>query len=216
VGPVKALVPVPVTGLTLIGALLAASVTGGCGGKPSPWTSHARFTISQVGTYTAADSTVPIGIHGNAEIDLGMGLSGNRKDFAATIGDDPADDTNVSQWQLIFDDYHGPGTYTVTPASGGIRVMVSDFRGDTNTCDSEHSKAAGCAIRITADMAVQDPAIREILGSVTCHALWDDRGHTTTTALSGHFDVFAEVWCRGGQQVPACRPPQPFPVVPRD
>jgi hypothetical protein len=41
---------------------------------------------------------VPIGIHGNAEIDLGMGLSGNRKDFVATIGDDPADDTNVSQW----------------------------------------------------------------------------------------------------------------------
>jgi hypothetical protein len=31
-----------------------------------------------------------------------MSLSGNRKDFVATIGDDPADGTNVSQWQLIF------------------------------------------------------------------------------------------------------------------
>lgn len=206
-----------ITGLALIGALLAASIIGGCGGKPSPWTSRARFTISQVGTYTAADRTVPIGIHGNAEIDLGMGLSGNRKDFVATIGDDPADDTNVSQWQLIFHGYHGPGTYTVTSASGGgIRVMVRDFRGDTSTWDSEHSKAAGCAIRITADTAMQDPTIREILGSVTCHSLWDDRGHTTTTALSGHFDVFAEVWCRGDQQVQACRPPQPLPVVPRD
>ena len=85
--------PVSITGLVLIGALLAASIIGGRGGKPSPWTSHAMFTISQVGSYTAADSTVPAGMHGNAEIDLGMGLSGNRKDLVATIGDDPDGNT---------------------------------------------------------------------------------------------------------------------------
>jgi hypothetical protein len=210
-------VPVSITGLVLIGALLAASIIGGCGGKPSPWTSHARFTISQVGTYMAADSTVPIGIHGNAEIDLGMGLSGNRKDFVATIGDDPVDDTNVAQWQLIFHGYHGAATYTVASASGGgIRVMVRDLRGDTDTWDSEHSKAAGCAIHVTADTAMQDPTIREIRGSVTCHALYDDNRHTVTTALSSDFDVFAEVWCGGNQKVQPCRAPQPLPVVPRD
>jgi hypothetical protein len=207
----QTLTPAPVTSLTLAGIL------AGCGGKPSPWTSHARFTISQVGTYTAADPTVPAGFHGNAEIDLGMGLAGNREDFLATIGDDPADDTNVSQWQLIFRGYHGPGTYTVTPASGGeIQVTVRDYRGDVSTWDSEHSAAAGCAIRITADTAMRDPAIREIRGSLTCHALRDDRRHTTTTTLSGHFDVFAEVWCRGDQQAQACHPPRPIPVAPRD
>ncbi len=76
--------PVLVTGLVLIGGLAVAGIIGGRGGKPSPWTSHARFTIGTVGSYTAADSTVPPGIDGNAEIDLGMGLEANRKDFAAT------------------------------------------------------------------------------------------------------------------------------------
>ena len=45
---------------------------------------------------------MPPGIPGNAEIDLGMGLSGNEKDFSATIGADPNDDTNVSQLVLVF------------------------------------------------------------------------------------------------------------------
>jgi hypothetical protein len=184
--------------------------------KPAPWTSHATFTISHVGSYTAADSTVPVGIHGNAEIDLGMGLSGHRKDFVATIGDDPNDDTNVSQWQLIFDGYHGVGTYQApSAAGGGLRVMVRDAQGNTDTWGTDQSKAAGCAIRITADTAMQDPTIREIRGSVTCHELYDDIRHTTTAALSSHFDVFAEVWCRG-QKVQPCRAPQPIPVAPQD
>ncbi len=175
-----------IVGLVLIGVLLVASVVGGHGGKPSPWTSHARFTISHVGTYTAADSTVPVGIQRNAEIDLGMGLSGNRKDFVATIGDDPNDDTNVSQWQLIFDGHRGVGTYKVASTSGGgIRVMVRDRRGGTDTWDTEYSKWAGCAIRITADTPMKDPAIREIReirGNVTCHALYDDNRHIAATA----------------------------------
>ncbi len=46
-------------------------------------------------------------------------------------------------------------------------------------------------------MATQDPAIREIAGSVTCHALWDDRGHTATTALSGQvYPVEMKWWSR--------------------
>jgi hypothetical protein len=99
--------------------------------KPAPWTSRARFTLSRVGSYTAADSTVPVGIHGHAEIALGMGLSGEEKDFDALIGDDPANDTNVSQWELIVDGYHGVGSYTVAPASdnGGVRIMVRDAGG---------------------------------------------------------------------------------------
>jgi hypothetical protein len=185
--------------------------------KPAPWTSRARFTLSRVGSYTVADSTVPVGIHGHAEIALGMGLSGKEKDFDALIGDDPAHDTNVSQWELIFDGYHGVGSYTVASSSddGGVRIMVRDVKGNTDTWDSDHSKAAGCAIHITADAPMKDPAIREIQGTVSCHALYDANRHTATTALSSHFDVFAAVWCRGPKVEP-CRPPQPLPNVPED
>jgi hypothetical protein len=202
--------PVLIACLALIGGLLVVKIIEGHRGTPSPWTSHARFTLSRVGTYTAADSTVPVGIHGDAEIDLGMGLTGNRKDFVATIGGDPTDDTNVSQWQLIFHGYHGVGRYQVasTSGDGGIRVMVRDARSGTDT--------AGCAIRITADATMKDPTIREVRGSVTCHGLYDDNRRTRTTALSSQFDVFAEVWCGGGQKVQLCRSPQPVPVLPRD
>lgn len=116
-GRARVLVPLSIVGLVLLGTLGYGII--GRHAPPAPYTSHATFTISHVGTYTAADSTVPAGIHGNAEIDLGMGLSGSRRDFVATIGGDPADDTNVSQWQLIFRGYHGAGPYTVPSASGG-------------------------------------------------------------------------------------------------
>ena len=209
--------PVLIVGLLLIGGLAVAGIVGGRGGKPSSWTSHARFTIGNVGSYTAADSTVPPGVDGNAEIDLGMGLSGNRKDFVATIGADPAEDTNVSQWQLIFHGYHGAGAYAVASTSDSeMHVMVRDLEGNTDTWEMEHSKTAVCAIRITADTAMQDPTIREIRGSVTCQALYDENRHTATTALSSHFDVFAEVWCGGGQKVQPCRPPGTIPVLPQD
>lgn len=211
----KVVVLMPIAGLALLGVLVYG--ISGRHGKPSPWTSRATFTISHVGTYTAADNTVPIGIHGNAEIDLGMGLTGDRKDFVATIGDDPDEDTNIAQWQLIFRGYHGAGAYTLPSASGGeVRIMVRDFRGDTDTWDSDGTKAAGCAIRITGDRAMPDPTIREIRGSVSCHSLYDDSRHTAATALSSHFDVFAEVWCGGDQKTQRCRPPQPLPEAPRD
>ncbi len=38
-------------------------------------------------------------------------LPGNEKDFEAVIGDDPGSAPNVSQWELIFDGYHGAGAY---------------------------------------------------------------------------------------------------------
>lgn len=207
------------TGLALIGTVLAAGAVGGCASRPVPWTSQARFTISQVGTYTAADSTVPIGIHGNAELDLGMGLAANRTDFVSTIGDDPDDDTNVSQWELIFRGYHGPGGYTVAPGSGNgteLRVMVRDRSGNTDTWGSDQSKTAGCTVHVTADQAMADPTIREVRGRVTCHGLWDAKRRTATTSLSGRFDVFAEVWCGAEPRGPACRSPQPLPEAPRD
>jgi hypothetical protein len=64
----------------------------------------------------------------------------------------------------------------------------------------------GLVIGITADVATKDPTIRNISGGVTCHGLYDDNRRTSVTALSGHFAVFAEVWC-GGQRVQPCRPP---------
>jgi hypothetical protein len=218
VGRGKTLIVVSITllplwiGLIVGGVLFARSHQA----KPSPWTSRARFTVSHVGSYTAADATVPIGIHGNAEIDLGMGLSGNRQDFLATIGDDPNDDTNVSRWELDFDGYHGVGTYTMAAGSGEMTVTVRNLEGRTDTWQLEHSKAAACAIRVTADTAMKDPTIHRIRGSVTCHALYDENRRTANTVLSSTFDVFAEIWCGGHQDTQPCRPPQPFPNPPVD
>jgi hypothetical protein len=184
--------------------------------KPAPWTSHATFTLSHVGRYTAADSTVPVGLSGHAEIALGQGLSGTEKDFEAIIGDDPGNATNVSQWTLIFDGYHGAGRYAIAPASGEMTVTVRNVKGDTDTWQMEHSQAAACTIRVTSDTATKDPTVRELQGTVACRALYDANRHTVTTALSSHFDIFAAVWCGGRPGSPPCRPPQPFPNVPED
>jgi hypothetical protein len=210
----KVLVPGLVTGLLLTGLLVAG--LAGHRGKPAPWTSHARFTIraepagaspGAVRTHTAADSTVPPGIPGNAEIDLGMGLSQHMKLFSATIGADPAEDTNVSQFKLLFPGYHGAGSYPLTSASNAdMDVSVRDFRGDTDTWSLAHSARAACSVRVTADIPMKDPTIREITGSVTCHRLYDGNRRTSVTALSARFAVFAEVWC-GGRPVQPCRPP---------
>jgi hypothetical protein len=199
------------TGLAWGGILLARAHDA----KPAPWTSRAGFTVTHVGTYAAADSTVPVGINGHAEIALGMGLSGNEKDFEAVIGDDPGNAPNVSQWELIFDGYHGVGTYPMASGSGEMTVTVRNLRGNTDTWQMEHSKAAACAVHVTSDTAMTDPTIREIRGTVRCQSLYDANRHTATTGLSSHFDVFAAVWCRGPAVEP-CRPPQPFPHVPED
>lgn len=54
-------------------------------------------------------------------------------------------------------------------------------------------EAAGCSVRITTDAATQDPAIREIRGSIACHALYDARQHTITTTLRGPFPSFPRI-----------------------
>ncbi len=150
---------------------------------------------------------MPPGIPGNAEIDLGMGLSGNEKDFSATIGADPNDDTNVSQLVLGFGNYHGAGSYPLTSTSDAdLNVTVRNWRGDTDTWGMEHSNAATCAVRIAADAAMRDPSIRRISGTFACRGLYDANNHTSTTTLRGRFDIFTEVWCRGPKTQP-CRPP---------
>jgi hypothetical protein len=201
----------------LIGSGALALALSERNNKPSGWTSHATFTFGSdptatghgaTGSYTAADSTVPPGIPGNAEIDLGMGLSGNEKDFSAIIGVNPNDDTNVSQFVLGFDNYHGAGSYPLTSTShADLNVTVRNWRGDTDTWGMEHSNAAAtCAVRVAADAAMRDPSIRRISGTFACRGLYDTNNHTSTTTLRGRFDIFTEVWCRGPKVQP-CRPP---------
>jgi hypothetical protein len=60
-------------------------------------------------------------------------------------------------------------------------VLAVDGVGDTNTWGSDQSKTAGCAVRVPSDRAMADPTIREVRGSVTCHALWDAKRRTATT-----------------------------------
>ena len=136
-----------------------------------------------------------------------MGLSGKVKDFNATIGADPDNDTNVSQFQLVFTSYHGAASYPLTSKSpADLQVTVRNLRGSTNTWSMEHSTAATCAVRVAADAAMKDPSIRRISGTFACRGLYDANKHTSTTTLRGRFDIFAEVWCRGPKTQP-CRPP---------
>jgi hypothetical protein len=207
----------------LVGSGALALALGERGTKTPGWASHATFTFGTVpaaagrgaiGTYTAADSTVPPGIPGNAEIDLGMGLSGTEEDFSATIGADPNDDTNVSQFVLGFDNYHGVGSYPLTSTSDAdLNVTVRNWRGDTDTWGVEHSNAATCGVRVVADAAMRDPSIRRISGTFACRGLYDTNNHTSTTTLRGRFDIFTEVWCRGPKTQP-CRPPPPGGTIP--
>jgi hypothetical protein len=201
-------------------------VLDGRGSKPPAWTSHATFTFGSspaagrgaTGTYTAADSTVPPGIPGNAEIDLGMGLSGSEKDFRATIGADPGDDTNVSQFVLGFRSYHGAGSYPLTSASGAdLNVTVRSWRGDADTWGMERSTTATCAVRVAADAAMRDPSIRRISGTFACSGLYEANNHTRTTTLRGRFDIFTEVWCGGSKTQPCRSPPSgTIPGPPED
>jgi hypothetical protein len=200
----------------VVGSGALAFALGGRGHTRSGWISHATFTIGSdpavaghgaTGRYMAADSTVPPGIPGNAEIDLGMGLSGNEKDFRATIGADPNDDTNVSQFVLGFDRYHGAGSYPLGSTSDAdLNVTVRNWRGNTDTWGIEHSTGATCEVRVAADAAMRDPSIRRISGTFACRGLYDTNNHTSTTTLRGRFDIFTEVWCRGPKVEP-CRPP---------
>jgi hypothetical protein len=156
----KAILPVLMAGL-----LIACA---GCGGARAPWTSHATFTIGndpgRIGPFTSADSTVPPGDDGNAEIDLNFGLSPGTEVFSVTIGDDPGQATNVSQFKFLFPGYHGPGKYVLRSRLGNSEVdaSVRKFEGSTNTWSTGKSPLATCTLRVTADRPTKARAIREI------------------------------------------------------
>jgi hypothetical protein len=204
----KAFLPGLTAGLLLIAC-------AGCSGTPGPWTSRATFTISndpgRIGPFTAADSTVPLGADGNAEIDLGVGLSPGTEEFSITIGDDPGQGTNVSQFKFLFPGYHGAGSYILLSrrANSEVDVSVRRFGGSTDTWSTGSSPLAACTLRVTADRATRARAIQEITGGVTCHRLYDVARHTRTAVLSGHFDVFAQVWCGGSRPTQPCVKPPP-------
>jgi hypothetical protein len=195
--------------------------SAGCRARPAPWTSRATFTVHNqtvgtvadfAGTYTAADSTVPAGNSGTAELDPGTGSSPSTVDLGFTIGANPVDGPNVSQFGFDLATFHGVGSYTMTSKQayhgmGGLAVTVSRPGGYTNTWNLEESSAGVCAIGITADGATSDATIREVRGSITCHRLYDWNQHTTFAELNAHFDVFAELWCNGDQSVRSCRSP---------
>jgi hypothetical protein len=134
-------------------------------------------------------------------------------DLGFTIGADPSDGPNVSQFGFDLATYHGAGSYTMTSKQayggmGGLAVTVrSRWNDETNTWTLEGSSLGVCVIGITADTAASDATIREIRGSITCHGLYDRNRHTTSADLNGHFDVFAEIWCNGDQPGRPCRSP---------
>jgi hypothetical protein len=207
-------------GRSVIAALAAWPMlicAGGCGGKPAPWTSHATLTIRNepgatgagaVGTYTLADSTVPAGSDGSAEIFLGGDLT--PEELSITIGDRPDLGTNVSQFQAIISGYHGAGAYTLTARSGAdLAIRVRRPEAYTDTWTLPDSAMAACAAHVISDAAMKDVTIREVKGSITCHRLpgqYLGKPHASAAELSGHFDVFAEVWCGPGNPEEPCRP----------
>jgi hypothetical protein len=211
-------------GKPLLPGLVIALVLIGCGGgsTPAPWTSRATFHVHNktvgsapdlAGTYTAADSTVPAGKFGTAQLDPGTSSSRGTVDLGFTIGADPVDGPNVSQFGFDLTTYHGVGSYTMTGKEayggmGGLAVTVRSRSDDlTNTWTLEGSSRGVCVIGITADAAASDATIREIRGSITCDRLYDETQHTTSAELNGHFDVFAQIWCNGDQPVRPCRSP---------
>lgn len=192
----------------MAGLLLMACAA--CGGKPAPWTSHATFTIEndpgRGETFTAADSTVPRGTDGSGVIYLGVGLSPGQEQFDITIGDDPGQGTNVSQFRVLFLGYHGPGIYALPSGSGTAEVDAAarNFKGSTDKWSTDQSSSAACTVRVTADRATKDRTIRRITGTLACHRLYDAARRSRSTALTGHFDVFAQVACGGSGPAQPC------------
>lgn len=201
------------------GVLLMACAA--CAGKPGPWTSHATFTLKNGAgrpeTFTAADSTVPRGNDGNGVIFLGVGLSQNREQFDITIGDDPGQGTNVSQFRVLFTGYHGPGTYLLQAGQDtspdDVGAAARNAAGSTDKWSMDQSPQAACTVRVTADRGTADRTIRRVTGSLSCHRLYDLARRTRTTALTGHFDVFAKVACGGVHPTQPCVTPPPGAVT---
>jgi len=202
------------SGLAAIGLMLAGCA--GPGANPGPWTSRATFTIrnvpsgarsSLIGTYTAADSTVPYGDNGNAELYQGLEPRPNVvMDLSVTIGDNPGAGANLSRFDLFVPALSGAGTYRITFANGNqdVDVSVDDWASGVTDEWSMNSNAAACTVRVTSDGATRDPTIREIKGSIGCRGLYDSSRLTNTAELTGRFDVFAQIWCDASPPVPPC------------
>jgi len=202
------------SGLAAIGLVLAGCA--GSGAKPGPWTSRVTFTIrnvpagarsSLIGTYTAADSTVPYGPDGNAELYQGLGPRPNAvMGLGVTVGDNPDTGSNVSQFDLFVPALRGAGTYRITFADRNedVDVSVNDWASGVTDEWSMNSSAAACTVRVTSDVATRNPTIREIKGSIGCRGLYDSSRLTNTAELAGRFDVFAQIWCDTSAPVPPC------------
>jgi len=203
-----------VSGAAVIGLVLAGCA--GSGAKPGPWTSRATFTIrsvsagarsSLIGTYTAADSTVPYGPDGNAELYQGLDPRPNAvMDLSITIGDNPDTGTNVSQFDLFIPAVRGTGTYRVTFADRDedVDVSVNDWASGVADEWSMNSRSAACTVKVTSDVAMRNRTIREIKGSFGCRGLYDSSRLTNTAELTGRFDVFAQIWCDTSPPVRPC------------
>jgi hypothetical protein len=212
-------------GSVLLAGLLAGLALIGCGGcsGSGQWVSHATFTIRDAagsgdnvaGPYTATDSTVPGGTSGNAELQQSSGNPPGTVGFQVIIGDNPDEGTNLYQFTWYLPTYRGVGSYTLRSGENETTFDVTvgsgltSFAGFTNIWSLERSSVAACAIEITADVAMRDPTVREARGRITCHGLDDGNSATSTSDLTGHFDVFAEIWCSALAPVRPCRTPPP-------
>jgi hypothetical protein len=197
-------------------SVLLPIVATGCGGS-SKWESRATFTIDAAagsgakttGPFAAADSTVPAGPSGNAELQGSTGGKNPTATFQAIIGGSPDDTTTQYQFTLELPGFRGTGSYHLRSDESGtsFEVAVGSNPGDIWSLDRSH--VATCAIAITADAATRDRTIRKITGSISCRGLEDGNTGTTTSALTGHFAVFTQIWCDPLAPVKPCVTPSP-------
>lgn len=205
-------------GLLAGAALITCS---SCAGS-SQWVSHATFTIRHtaesggavVGPDTASDSTVPAGPSGNAEMERNSGSSPATFDFEVIIGGNPDDSTNLYQFSLELPNYRGVGSYKLRSGESGVSFDVTisgglDAANETNIWSLERSHVAGCDIRVTAATATSDRTIMQVRGRISCHGLEDGNTATSSSDLTGRFDVFSEIWCDPLAPVQPCVTPSP-------
>jgi len=109
---------------------------------------------------------VPYGDVGNAELYQGLGPSPNAiMDLSVTIGANPDDASNVSQFSFFLPALRGVGSYELTFADRDEDVDASVDDGAGGDEWSMSSNAAVCTVEITSDKAMRNRMIREIRGS---------------------------------------------------
>lgn len=188
----------------------------GCGGS-SQWLSRATFSIrdgagsgaTSHGPFTAADSTVPAGPSGNAELQGRTGGPDPTSDFDVIIGGSPDDTTTHYQFTLNLPGYRGKGSYQLRSGESGASFEVAVGSDPGNIWSLDRSHVAACAITITADAATNDRTIRKVTGRISCTGLEDGNTGTTTSDLTGRFAVFTQIWCDPLTPVKPCVTPSP-------